>query len=140
VSKQRRAEWAAGTEAYLRQRPAGPLAGTLLLIDASIPPRDMDLAAAVWLAERGLAHALVFTKADKRGSAQVAATILAWRGQLRGAGLLVPPHFATSASTGYGREGVLRYCALLRKQWQAGRPEAVGAQAGGGLRVPRPAA
>ena len=48
-SKEARLEWGAFTQAYFLERPT--LAAVLLLVDASVPPQQLDLVCVDWLAE-----------------------------------------------------------------------------------------
>lgn len=119
ASKDKRADWASLTEQYFTRRSS--LAAILLLVDASLPPKAVDLAAAQWLAGQGLTHALVFTKTDKRkgGEPPPPDNVAAFRKELVASGLLPPPCFATSAASGAGRLQLLTFLAALRKRCSA---------------------
>lgn len=99
-------------QAYLKQRSkAGLLVDVLLLIDASLPPRDMDLAGVEWLVSRKLPLTLVYTKCDKhkKGEPGPADNIAAFREALEQRKLLQPAQFPTSSSAaGKGSSGSSR--------------------------------
>jgi len=104
------------TQAYLKQcRAAGQLVDILLLIDASIPPREMDLAGAEWLLSRHFPVTLVYTKCDKvkRGEPGPAENVTSFRAELDQARLLQPAQFPTCAvgSSRFGRGELLQYLA-----------------------------
>lgn len=94
----------------------GMLVDILLLVDASLPPKETDLAGVTWLQQRHLPVTLVFTKIDKSKPQMPAAAenILAFRAALVEAGGIIPPHFATSAVARKGRELLLPYLASRR--------------------------
>ncbi len=56
-SKEDRLEWGAFTQAYFLERPM--LAAVLLLVDASVPPQQSDLACVDWLADAEARPSLV---------------------------------------------------------------------------------
>ncbi|KAF6253088.1 hypothetical protein COO60DRAFT_1703979 [Scenedesmus sp. NREL 46B-D3] len=116
VSQAKRADWHSMTQQYFTRR--GTLVDILLLVDASLPPKDADLAGADWLLQRSLPLTLVFTKIDKVKSrlAGPADNIMAFRAALQSAGLAVPPHFATSAVKKQGPQQLLQYLAQRRAQ------------------------
>lgn len=103
-------------QVYLKQRSkAGRLVDVLLLIDASIPPREMDLAGAEWLLSRKFPVTLVYTKCDKskKGEPSAADNITAFREQIDGSKLLQPAQLPTCAvgSSSFGRQELLLYLA-----------------------------
>lgn len=96
----------------------------LLLVDASLPPREMDLAGAQWLISRRYPVTLVFTKCDKEAkkkgkeqpSSSPAHNMVSFSQQLDQAGLLQPAQFPTcavgsSSSSRFGRQELLHYLA-----------------------------
>ena len=114
-----RVDWAEFTQAYLLERPT--LASAFLLADASVPPQDADVEAAVWMAERGVPFSVVLTKADKRKKAAKAPPPEANAAELRRLlaaslpGGELPPIWATSSATGAGRKELLAYMSQLRQ-------------------------
>lgn len=89
-----------------------------LLVDSSIPPQDIDLEYAVWLASKSVPFSIVFTKADKRkkGQPKYKENITAFkRGLIEQHGFTaVPPTVVTSASAGQGKQELLSLIASLR--------------------------
>jgi GTP-binding protein len=103
-------------QAYLKERSrVGLLADVLLLVDASLPPRDMDLAGTQWLLSRKMPVTLVYTKCDKakRGEPAPADNIASFRRELESARLLQPGQFPTCAvgSSRWGRQELLQHIA-----------------------------
>lgn len=90
---------------YLRERES--LAGVLLLIDARLPPQDLDLECARWLAELGRGFVPVFTKADKVKPGALRARSEAFREKLEAWGDGLPPFLASSVKTGEGKREIL---------------------------------
>lgn len=90
----------------------------LLLVDCSIPPQDIDLQYAAWLAGAGVPFALVFTKADKRkkGSTRRDVNVAAFKAALLDVHgfTAVPPAVVTSAANGAGKGELLALIASLR--------------------------
>lgn len=106
VDKSKKVEWNQFTRDYFVQR--GTLANVLLLIDASIPPLDLDLYCANWLGDSQVPFTVVFTKTDKRKSGTPVQNIQKFRDSLAQTWETLPVCFATSSRTGDGREALLR--------------------------------
>jgi GTP-binding protein len=87
----------------------------LLLVDASLPPKELDLAGVQWLLERKYPLTLVFTKCDKskKGGPGPVDNIAGFRAQLDSLKLLQPAQFPTCAvgSSSFGRQALLSYLA-----------------------------
>lgn len=116
VSKTTRADWHAMTQQYLQQwHQSGLLVDVLLLVDASLPPKEADLAGVQWLCSRHLPITLVYTKCDKskRGQPSPADNICSFQAQLDQMNLLQPAQLPTSAigSHTFGRQDVLQFLA-----------------------------
>jgi GTP-binding protein len=106
------------SQAYLKERSReGMLVDVLLLIDGSLPPREMDLAGVEWLASRKVPLTLVYTKCDKRkkGEPTAADNIARFREAMDQAKLLQPAQFPTAAGAGsssssrFGQRELLQY-------------------------------
>jgi GTP-binding protein len=119
ASKEKVLEWNAFTREYFLERKS--LAAVLLLVDASIPPTEIDLACADWLGEAGVAFTLVFTKVDKRrkGATGAGDNIAAFEAALAERCDALPPAVATSARSGAGKGALLGHIARLRGAWNA---------------------
>lgn len=121
ASKDKVLTWNRFTREYFLQRPT--LASVLLLIDASIPPMELDISCANWLGEAGVAYTLVYTKMDKRkkGEQKAADNIAAFEAALAGSCDALPPAVATSARSGAGKAELLAHIARLRGLYNAQR-------------------
>lgn len=113
-SKEKRIEWSKFTKDYFLNR--GTLANVLLLIDASVPPQQVDVDCANWLGDAKIPFSVVFTKTDKRKKKcpPVAENMEAFRQLLLDEWEYLPAMFATSSKTSAGKEELLRYIAQLR--------------------------
>jgi GTP-binding protein len=104
------------TRSYLTARET--LAMVLLLVDCSIPPQDVDLQYAAWLASAGVPFSLVFTKADKRkkGVPRRDVNVAAFKAALLDTHgfTSIPPSIITSAANGLGKGELLAFVASLR--------------------------
>lgn len=117
-SKDLRLEWNDFTKDYLLNRAT--LANVLLLIDSSIPPTQVDLECADWLAASQVPFALVFTKLDKRkkGIPSPQENIDAFKEALMEEWEHLPFSLETSALKNTGRQELLSHIASLRVLWQ----------------------
>lgn len=108
VSKTEQSRWRESLEGYLLRRE--PLLGVLQLIDSRHGPQANDKEMNAWLAEAGIATAIVLTKTDKAKKAQVAKMVAAAKKELSyNRGL-----YLFSAETGDGSEAL--WWAL--KEWR----------------------
>lgn len=64
VAKQSRMQWLRACEELCLYRPT--LLSVLLLVDSSLPAKEVDLDAAQWFAEHAVPFSVLFTKADKK--------------------------------------------------------------------------
>lgn len=114
TSKEKRVEWNKFTKAYFLRR--GTLANVLLLIDASVPPQQVDIDCANWLGEAEIPFSIVFTKTDKKKKKcpPVAQNIEVFKEKLLEEWEYLPATFATSSRTGAGKLELLQYIARLR--------------------------
>lgn len=120
VGQDERSEWRKFTRDYFVNR--GTLANVLLLIDASIPPQQIDVDCANWLGESQVPFSIVFTKTDKRKkkAPPVQANISKFQEMLLSDWEFLPACFATSARTGAGKDALLQYIAQLRELFVVG--------------------
>lgn len=114
TSKQNIMGWNKFTREYFLERET--LVTVLLLIDASIPPMELDLACANWLAEAKVPYTLVYTKVDKRkkGVPPASENIEAFENRLSEAWDTLPTAVATSSRSGMGKSELLAHIARLR--------------------------
>lgn len=117
ASKEKVVSWNAFTREYFLDRET--LAMVLLLIDASIPPLDLDLACAQWFVDSKVPFTLVFTKVDKKKKkvTGVVDNVAAFEEALaeRIGGDMLPPSIMTSSRSGAGKAPLLRYLAQIRE-------------------------
>ena len=117
-SKDTRLEWNEFTKDYLLNRTT--LANVFLLIDASIPPTQVDLECADWLGASQVPFALVFTKLDKRkkGCPPPQENMALFKDTLLQEWEQLPFSLETSALKNIGRQELLSHIASLRVLWQ----------------------
>ncbi|CAE8742648.1 unnamed protein product [Polarella glacialis] len=116
--------------AYVRHRST--LVELLYLVDASLPPQDIDLEGIKWLVDSGVYLSVVLTKTDKRrrgendpgGPAEVLANAL-WDmdGSPWKLGVIheLPRMFQTSTKLKTGREPLLEHIADIRRRCVLGK-------------------
>jgi GTP-binding protein len=107
VSKTMREAWPAMIKNYLEKRQS--LLNTFILIDVRLEPQAIDLAFIRWMGEKQLPFSLVFTKCDKLGTTKVQAAVKRYRDNLLEEWEELPAIFSTSATTGYGRDELIRF-------------------------------
>lgn len=104
------------TRTYLKHASrAGALVDVLLLVDASLPPKEMDVAGVEWLTARHYPVTLVYTKCDKKpkkGQPGPADNVAAFQQQLDSMRLVQPvAQFPTcavgSSGSKFGRQELL---------------------------------
>ncbi len=114
ISKQAREAWLRMMEGYILNRPN--LATLFLLIDSSIPPKDVDLEFAYWLGLHEIPFSLVYTKTDKAKSRAVKENIQEFEAKMAEEWEELPPTFQTSAKNGYGTDALLAYIHSINKK------------------------
>jgi len=114
-SKTSRLEWNSFTRDYFLNRES--LANVLLLIDASIPPTQIDLSCTDWLVESQVPFTIVYTKCDKRkkNTPPAKQNMQDFEDELCKTWESHPFTIATSANTGEGRVELLAYIAQMRE-------------------------
>ncbi|KAG1656611.1 hypothetical protein FOA52_008434 [Chlamydomonas sp. UWO 241] len=127
AGKEDREKWLSFTKDYFISRDH--LVHVLLLVDASLPPQQVDLDCADWLAECEVPFAIAFTKLDnvKRSTKKVKATpparnIADFKRALSAKWERLPWCFETSSKTGTGKSQLLGYIASLRQLHVANVP------------------
>ena len=116
-SKQDRLAWNAFTKDYFLHREN--LQSVLLLVDASIPPQQIDLECVQWLTSAQVPYCIVFTKADKKKKKgpRPQENVDAFLATLQVSGMQLPDAFLTSAAEGSGGGDVMQYLKELRLAW-----------------------
>ncbi|OAY74424.1 GTP-binding protein [Ananas comosus] len=113
-----RMDWSSFTKGYFLNR--NTLVGVLLLIDASVPPQQIDLDCANWLGRNNIGLTFVFTKCDKVKSAKGRRpdeNIKHFQDLISKYYKDPPPWIMTSSVTGLGRDELLLHMSQLRNYW-----------------------
>jgi GTP-binding protein len=105
TSKKNREMWLKFTKDYIRKREQ--LQNVFLLIDARIPPQQIDLDFIIWMGENGIPFSLVFTKNDK--PKKTAKNVDAFKEVMLELWEELPVHFLSSSVSRIGREDILNY-------------------------------
>jgi GTP-binding protein len=111
--------WNKFTREYFGERET--LVTVLLLVDASIPPMELDLACACWFAESEIPYSIVYTKLDKKkkGCPPSDENIAEFERRLseKWDSSMLPPTIRTSSKNGKGKAELLNHIAQLRALW-----------------------
>ncbi|KAK7283006.1 hypothetical protein RIF29_12194 [Crotalaria pallida] len=115
-----RMNWENFTKDYFLNRST--LVSVFLLIDASIPAKQIDLDYASWLGQNQIPMTIIFTKCDKRkkrknGGRRPEENVNDFQDLIRGFFETVPPWIMTSSVTNQGRDEILLHMAQLRNYW-----------------------
>lgn len=113
-----RMDWSSFTKGYFLNRET--LVAVLLLIDASIPPRKIDLDCANWLGRNNIPMTFVFTKCDKTKAnkgKRPEDNIKDFQVLIKENYREPPPWIMTSSVTGLGRDELLLHMSQLRNFW-----------------------
>eukprot|EP00252_Welwitschia_mirabilis_P000254 TRINITY_DN10275_c0_g1_i1.p1 TRINITY_DN10275_c0_g1~~TRINITY_DN10275_c0_g1_i1.p1 ORF type:complete len:350 (+),score=36.27 TRINITY_DN10275_c0_g1_i1:125-1174(+) len=115
-----RTEWNEFTKEYFLNRKN--LVSVLLLIDASVPAKKIDIECATWLGQNQIPMTFVFTKCDKRkkkrhGVKPPEENVYDFQNLIREYFKETPPWIMTSSVTREGRHGLLLHISQLRNYW-----------------------
>ena len=116
ISKSKKEDWNKFIRTYLDKRES--LQCVMVLIDSRLEPQKIDLEFCNWLGEKGLAFALVFTKADKQSSLKTDQNIAKFKKALLATFDDMPPYFITSAELQTGRDEVLGFIGGINKNFE----------------------
>ena len=105
ISKKEREKWEGMIRTYLLRRES--LVHTFILIDSRIEPKQSDIDFINWFGEEQLPFVLVFTKADKLTTNNLASNIAAFKAKLGESWEELPPSIVSSADDGRGRDEIL---------------------------------
>ncbi|KAK4486095.1 hypothetical protein RD792_008763 [Penstemon davidsonii] len=112
-------DWSSFTKGYFLNRET--LVSVLLLIDASVPPKKIDLDCANWLGRNNIPITFVFTKCDKMKGGKKGnrpdENIREFQEVIRETYKQHPPWIMTSSVTGLGRDELLLHMSQLRNFW-----------------------
>uniref|UniRef100_A0A1J3DJV8 GTP-binding protein n=1 Tax=Noccaea caerulescens TaxID=107243 RepID=A0A1J3DJV8_NOCCA len=117
---EKKVDWNKFTKDYFLNRST--LVSVFLLVDASIPPKQIDLDYASWLGQNQVPMTMVFTKCDKRkkkknGGKKPEENIKEFQDLIQGFFETTPPWIMTSSVTNQGRDEILLHMAQLRNYW-----------------------
>lgn len=108
ISKRKRQEWERMIRAYLLNRMN--LQCAFVLVDANIPPQQIDVEFINWLGEIRVPFVIVFTKTDRlRIQEKLESNLAAIRTELLQYWNELPQQFITSSRRGEGREEILSF-------------------------------
>lgn len=116
VSKVEREKWEKMIGDYLHNREN--LVCTFVLIDVRHSALAVDLDFMAELGEAGIPFHIIFTKADKLKSGQVANQVEAYRQKLEEIWEEVPPMFISSAEKNEGRDAILETIESYNQSFQ----------------------
>lgn len=104
-SKSQREKFARVIRNYLIKRDS--LVLIFVLVDASIPPQNIDMEFINWLGESELPFQIIFTKSDKSKKSEVENNIQAFKDIMGNDWDELPKMYPTSSSNKVGKEGIL---------------------------------
>ncbi|RZS05186.1 hypothetical protein BHM03_00035665, partial [Ensete ventricosum] len=118
ASQSARTDWSSFTKGYFLNRDT--LVAVLLLVDASIPPQQIDVDCANWLGRNNIGMTFVFTKCDKTKGGKGKRSddnIKHFQDLISKYYKEPPPWIMTSSVTGLGRDELLLHMSQLRNYW-----------------------
>mgnify|MGYP001351571300 CR=1 FL=1 len=107
TARKNRRAWSRMIADYLLHRES--LQCAFVLLDANVPPQELDIEFINWLGENQIPFVLTYTKTDRLKSLQQAASIEAIRQALLESWNELPREFITSALRRTGREEILDF-------------------------------
>jgi len=116
IAKTEREKWEAMIRNYLLKRTN--LMTTFILVDSRIEFKKSDRDMINWFGENQLPFAIVFTKADKLTSNQLASNTSAVKKALMEDWEELPPVYITSSETGLGCDEILSFIKGNNKEWR----------------------
>ena len=116
ISKKKRKEWRKMIEGYLQKRVN--LQCAFILLDANIPPQEIDVEFINWLGQARVPYVIVYTKIDKKKPLQIEANIKAIQDELLQYWHELPQQFRTSANDKMGAEEILELVEKVNEQYE----------------------
>ncbi|GAB4134040.1 MAG: ribosome biogenesis GTP-binding protein YihA/YsxC [Raineya sp.] len=113
VSKKERESWETMIFDYLTQREN--LLCIFVLIDSRHSVQKVDLDLMLWLGEKGLPFAIVFTKTDKLSSTQLEKSLESYKNELMNYFENFPRYFVSSSEKKLGKNEILNFILELIK-------------------------
>lgn len=114
VSQKLRENWRKMIEHFLEKREQ--LVCACVLIDANIPPQQIDIEFMNWLGKKGIPFVIIYTKADKSKPREIKSNLNKIRHELHRYWNELPMQFKTSAERDMGREEVLEFIGTVIEQ------------------------
>lgn len=109
ISKKMRLKWRRMIETYLTLRPQ--LQYAFVLVDANIPPQQIDIDFINWLGEMSVPFVIVFTKTDRPKKEKLEQNLQTFKDALLAYWETLPPYFLSSANDGTGKAEILEFIA-----------------------------
>jgi len=116
VSKEKKADWGVMIEQYLLQREN--LSCLFVLIDSRLEPQNIDYEFILWLGEKEIPFALVFTKTDKQSKNKFQKMKARHLKKLKSDWEEIPLLFESSAANGAGKADLLQFITELSQQFK----------------------
>ncbi|MEN0005519.1 MAG: ribosome biogenesis GTP-binding protein YihA/YsxC [Bacteroidota bacterium] len=114
ISKTKRRAWEQMIHNYLQRSPH--LQCIFILLDANIPPQQIDIEFINWMGKARLPFVIVYTKTDRLKPEQIEANVERIQQALLEHWESLPQQFITSATKKKGREEVLQLIAEVNDQ------------------------
>ena len=115
ISKSKRKEWRRMIEGYLQKRQT--LQCAFILLDANIPPQQIDIEFINWLGKAGIPFVIVYTKTDRLKPEELEANVRKIQQALLEHWNKLPQQFTTSAVKNEGQEGILQFISEVNTQY-----------------------
>lgn len=107
ISKKMRLKWRLMIENYLAKREN--LQCAFVLVDANVPPQNIDLEFINWLGQKQVPFVIVFTKTDRLKPIELETNIKSFQTVMLQTWEELPQQFITSSNQGIGREAILSF-------------------------------
>ncbi|MCB0566933.1 MAG: YihA family ribosome biogenesis GTP-binding protein [Phaeodactylibacter sp.] len=107
ISKSKRREWRRMIEGYLQKRQT--LQCAFILLDANVPPQQIDIDFINWLGKAAIPFVIVYTKTDRLKPEELEANVREIQQALLEHWNELPQQFITSAVKNEGQEGILQF-------------------------------
>jgi len=107
ISKKMRLKWRRMIEQYMLKREQ--LQCAFILIDANVPPQNIDVEFINWLGEMGVPFSIIYTKVDRLKPEELPKNIAKIQEKLLEYWEALPQQFQTSSNTGIGKEAILEF-------------------------------
>jgi len=115
ISKKKRFEWEDMIAHYLKKRKN--LQCAFVLVDANVPPQQIDIEFINWLGKMQIPFVLAYTKTDKLTINKLNQNIQVIEKELHKYWNELPQRFITSAKEGIGKEEILALIDAVNRQF-----------------------